>query len=72
MTERDEDEQQEAGGGEHPRNIKESEEQGDDQGQVRGSQQVGNQTPAGSGGSGGQGGGSQGGGGQGSLQGGRG
>jgi hypothetical protein len=72
MEEHEDEDQQEASGGEHPRNIKESDEQGADQGQVKGSRQVGNQTPAGSGGSGGQGGGSQGGGGQGNLQGGRG
>jgi hypothetical protein len=72
MTERNDEDQQEASGGQHPRNIKESEEQGSGQGQVGGSQRVGQGTPAGSGGAGGQGGGSQGGGGQGNLQGGRG
>ena len=56
-------------GGAHPRNIKESEEQGGDSGQVQGSQRVTNQPGSGAGGSGGQGGGSQGGGGQGALKG---
>ena len=57
-------------GGSHPRNIKESEEQGGRPGQVQGSQALRNQPGAGTSGSGGQGGGSQGGGGQGNLQGG--
>jgi hypothetical protein len=72
MEDRTDEQQEETKGGQHPRNIKESDEQGNNQGQVQGSQRVGNGTPAGSGGSGGQGGGSQGGGGQGNLQGGRG
>ncbi len=72
MEDHNDEQEDETEGGQHPRNIKESEEQGDDQGQVQGSQRIGNPIPAGSGGSGGQGGGSQGGGGQGNLQGGRG
>ena len=67
MEERDDEEQQETSDTrEHPRNIKESEEHGAEQGQVQGSQRDGKLPPAGAGGSGTQGGGSQGGGSQGS------
>ena len=73
MTDRNEERSgagEEQPGGAHPRNIKESDEQGGGSGQVQGSQQVTNQPGSGAGGSGGQGGGSQGGGGQGALKGG--
>ena len=64
------DEEHDQPGGPHPRNIKESEEQGGAPSQAQGSQRVLNQPGSGAGGSGGQGGGSQGGGGQGALKGG--